>query len=543
MREILVTSALPYANGAIHLGHLIEYIQTDIWVRFQKLRGHRCYYVCADDAHGTPIMLRAREDKITPEQLIERTHRDHLRDFKAFHIDFDNYYTTHSDENYHHSCEIYRRLKQNGHVLKRNVAQAYDEEAGMFLPDRFIRGQCPKCGAEDQYGDCCEACGSTYAADELINPTSILSGKTPTRRESEHLFFSLKDFAGDLKDWTRGAAVQTEIGNKIREWFEQGLQDWDISRDAPYFGFKIPGYEDKYFYVWLDAPIGYMASFQNLCDREGIDFDHFWNADSPVELHHFIGKDISYFHTLFWPAMLKGAGRRLPSAVHCHGFVTINGQKMSKSRGTFITAETYLRTLDPDYLRYYFAAHVNGSIEDVDLNLKDFTQRVNSDLVGKFVNIASRCASFIGKHFNNELLCTAELMEDELYRANEAAGAEIAQFYETLDYTAAIRRIMALADDANRRIERHKPWDMARNDGATPELHRVCSLGVLLFARLALYLKPVLPHACSRCEDFLQCRFEHWHDNPFKGKSSHAIKPFTPLITRIEQRQVDALTE
>lgn len=539
-REILITSALPYANGEIHLGHLVEYIQSDIWTRFQRLCGHRCYYVCADDAHGTPIMLYARQEGITPEELIARVHKAHTRDFKAFDIGFDNYYTTHSDENYEFSCDIFERLQQ--HIVKRTIKQAYDEKAGMFLPDRFIRGQCPRCGAEDQYGDCCEVCSATYTADSLINPVSVLSGEAPTERESEHLFFKLSDFEADLKEWVHGSSVQNEISNKINDWFEVGLQDWDISRDAPYFGFKIPGYDDKYFYVWLDAPIGYMASFKDLCNRTGLDFDHFWREDSTAELHHFIGKDIAYFHTLFWPAMLKGAGLRLPNAVRCHGFLTINGKKMSKSRGTFITAQTYLEHLHPDYLRYYFAAHINGSIEDIDLNLDDFKQRVNSDMVGKFINIASRCASFINKHFDDRILCGDELMQHELYRASAHSGEDIALAYDSLDYATAIRKIMALADDANRYIEQHKPWEIAKRDGASAQLHEVCSLGLLLFARLVLYLKPTLPQSCAQCEDFLQCRFESWNDNPFAGKTTHTIKRFTALISRIEESQVAALT-
>ncbi len=539
-RDILITSALPYANGEIHLGHLVEYIQTDIWARFQKLRGHRCYYVCADDAHGTPIMLYARQHDITPEELIAKMRKAHIRDFEAFDIGFDNYYTTHSKENYEFSRDIFERLRP--HITKRAIWQAYDEKAGMFLPDRFIRGQCPKCGAEDQYGDCCEACGATYAADSLINPVSVLSGDAPSKRESEHLFFKLSDFEADLREWVRGSSVQNEISNKISEWFEVGLQDWDISRDAPYFGFKIPGYDDKYFYVWLDAPIGYMASFKDLCNRTGLDFDHFWREGSDAELHHFIGKDIAYFHTLFWPAMLKGAGLRLPNAVRCHGFLTINGKKMSKSRGTFITARAYLEHLRPDYLRYYFAAHINGSIEDIDLNLDDFRQRVNSDMVGKFINIASRCAGFINKRFDDRILCGDALLQHELYRASVRRGEDIAAAYDALDYAAAIRAIMALADDANRYIERNKPWEVAKRDGADAQLHEICSLGLLLFARLVLCLKPVLPRSCAQCEDFLQCRFERWDDNPFAGKTTHAIKRFAALISRIEAAQVAALT-
>lgn len=541
-REILVTSALPYANGEIHLGHLLEYVETDIWTRFQKLRGHTCYYICADDAHGTPIMLRARQENIDPEELIERMRESHLADFKDFHIHFDNYHSTHSEENRYFSGQIFERLQAKGYITQRTVQQAYDEQAGMFLPDRFIRGECPKCGAKEQYGDCCEVCGATYTPEELINPVSVLSDTAPVRRDSDHLFFNLQALSEDIKQWMSTASVQTEIRNKLNEWFEAGLKDWNISRDAPYFGFEIPGYPGKYFYVWLDAPIGYIASFKNLCDREGIDFEHFWNPQSPVELHHFIGKDIAYFHSLFWPAMLLGAELRLPTAVHCHGFVTVNGQKMSKSRNTFITAKAYLQYLtNPDYLRYYFAAHTNNKIEDIDLNIEDFMQRVNSDLVGKFVNIASRCASFIHKYFDNQILCSEEFTQHPLYRQSQDMSESIADDYENLNYALAMRKIMALADEANRYIESQKPWDIAKQQGACDELHQSCSLGILLFARLVLYLKPTMPHTCEQCEAFLNVVWEDWDSNPFDGKTLHTIEKFRPLITRIEKTQTDAL--
>ena len=542
-REILVTSALPYANGEIHLGHLLEYIQTDAWVRFQKLCGNRCYYICADDAHGTPIMLRAKEENITPEALIEKTHKSHLQDFNAFGIEFDNYYTTHSDENRKFSCQIFEELQKSGHIVEREIQQAYDEKAQMFLPDRFIRGECPRCGAGDQYGDCCEVCGATYSLDELINPTSAISGEKPINKASLHLFFQLQNFEKDIHKWLHSAQVQKEIINKINDWFEAGLRDWDISRDAPYFGFEIPGQTDKFFYVWLDAPIGYMASFKNLCDREGLDFDHFWNQNSSAELHHFIGKDIAYFHTLFWPAMLKGANLRLPTAVNCHGFVTINKQKMSKSRNTFITAKAYLQHLNPEYLRYYFAAHINGNIDDIDLNLADFILRVNSDLVGKFINIASRCAGFIHKYCDNQIRCDVALTDDELYQNSKAMGDTIAQCYESLDYSSAMRHIMKLADEANRYIERNKPWDIAKQDNGGEELHKVCSLALLLFTQLVLYLKPVLPESCKQCEQFLNLELNDWHIDLFAGKDTHTINQFRPIITRIEQKQIDALIE
>ena len=464
-RRILATSALPYANGSIHLGHILEYIQTDVWVRFQRLRGHRCYYVCADDAHGSAIMLKARSSGLSPEILIERVRDEHLRDFKDFSISFDNYHSTHSPENRRFSELIYHRLAERGHIKTRTIQQAYDEEAGMFLPDRFIRGECPRCGAADQYGDCCEVCGATYAASELRNPRSALTGNAPVLRESEHLFFDLGHFSDSLKRWLAEGHVQPEIANKLKEWFAAGLAQWDISRDAPYFGFAIPGYRDRFFYVWLDAPIGYMASFQQYCERQGLDFDEYWGADSGTELHHFIGKDIAYFHTLFWPAMLEGSGFRRPTRIHCHGFVTINGQKMSKSRGTFVTARAYLDRFDAEYLRYYFAARLNANVEDIDLNVEDFVARVNSDLVGKLVNIASRCARFIERYFAGSLRTDEAVLRHRIVEAAVQPMDDIASAYESLEYNAAVRAIMNLADQVNRYIDQEKPWQIVREGG------------------------------------------------------------------------------
>ncbi len=537
-REILVTSALPYANGPIHLGHLLEYIQTDVWARFQRLRGHECHYVCADDAHGTPIMLKAREENVTPETLISRVTTEHLQDFDDFLIHFDNYYTTHSEENREFSNLIYRRLKDKGLISSRNVVQAYDEQAEMFLPDRFIRGDCPRCGAGDQYGDCCEACGATYTPGELKNARSVLSGAKPVERESEHYFFELARFSNSLGEWLESAGIQPAIRNKLGEWFDAGLRDWDISRDAPYFGFEIPDHPGKYFYVWLDAPIGYMASFKQYCEREALDFDRYWQVQSPTELHHFIGKDIAYFHALFWPAMLEGADFRKPTALHCHGFLTVDKKKMSKSRGTFITARTYLRHLDPEYLRYYFAAKLGGGVEDLNLNLDDFVQRVNSDLIGKIVNIASRCAGFIHRHFESELLCSDEVNKHPLNLEAAAAGERIAEFYETLEYAFAVREISALADRANQYIDRHKPWETVKQDGASRALHEVCSLGLLLFARIMLYLKPVLPVTSAKAEDFLGVKITRWNELPFT-QGRHRINRFKPLMTRIEKNAVN----
>jgi methionyl-tRNA synthetase len=539
-RTLLVTSALPYANGPIHMGHLVEYIQTDIWVRFQKLRGHDCLYVCADDAHGTPIMLRARQEGITPEELIERVGREHRADFRDFHIAFDNYHSTHSPENRELAELIYLRNLEAGHITTRTITQAYDAQEEMFLPDRFIKGECPRCGTTGQHGDSCEACGATYAPTDLKNPVSVVSGTTPVVRESLHYFFKLADFEPLLREWTRAGHVQAEVTNKLNEWFEQGLREWDISRDAPYFGFPIPGASDKYFYVWLDAPIGYIASFRNLCTRTGREFDAYWGRNSTAELYHFIGKDIIYFHTLFWPAMLAGAGMRTPTAVFAHGFLTINGQKMSKSRGTFIMARTYLDHLNPEYLRYYFAAKLGSGIDDLDLNLADFIQRINSDLVGKVVNIASRCAGFIGKRYGGRL--AENCSEPELYAEFVEAGDDIARDYESREFSQAIRKIMALADRANQYIDHHKPWVLAKHQDQDVAVQAICSTGINLFRVLSTYLSPVLPAMAAEVESFLDIPPMTWDaiGTPLAG---HTIKPFKPLLTRVEQEKVDAMLE
>ncbi len=540
-RQILVTSALPYANGPIHLGHLVEYIQTDIWARFQRLRGHHCLYVCADDAHGTPIMLRAQQEGISPEELIRRVGEEHRRDFAGFHIAFDNYYTTHSPENRELANLIYTRLKEGSHIVRRTIRQAYDPEAGMFLPDRFIKGKCPRCGAEDQYGDSCEACGATYSPTDLVDAVSAISGARPVEKESEHYFFRLADFEDFLRRWTREEGhVQPEIAAKLKEWFEAGLQDWDISRDAPYWGFEIPDAPGKYFYVWLDAPVGYMASLRNLCARTGCDFDAYWGRDSQAELYHFIGKDIAYFHTLFWPAMLEGAGFRTPTAVWCHGFLTVNGKKMSKSRGTFIKASTYLEHLNPEWLRYYFAAKLGPGIDDIDLNLEDFVQRVNSDLVGKVVNIASRCAGFINRRFDNRL---ADALPDrDLYDSFVRSGEEIARLYEAREYGQAMREVMALADVANQYIDNAAPWVAIKQEGREAEVQAVCTQGLNLFRVLMTYLKPVLPATAEAAEAFLAAGALDWAalGTPLLG---HRVEKFRPLMTRVDPDAVQKMIE
>ena len=541
-RKILVTSALPYANGPIHLGHLVEYIQTDIWVRFQKLQGHECYYVCADDAHGTPIMLRAQNEGISPEELIARIHEEHKADFAGFHISFDNYYTTHSPENRELASQIFLKLKEKGYIFKKTIRQLYDPERNMFLPDRFIKGTCPKCKAQDQYGDNCEVCGATYAPTELISPYSAVSGATPVEKETEHYFFDLPRFADFLQEWTQAGHLQPEVANKLKEWFEAGLQPWDITRDAPYFGFEIPGEKDKYFYVWLDAPIGYMASFKHLCDRIGLDFNEWWKPDSDAELIHFIGKDIIYFHALFWPAMLHGADYRTPSRINAHGFLTVDGQKMSKSRGTFIMARTYLEHLNPEYLRYYFAAKLTGRVDDIDLNLEDFAQRVNADLVNKVVNLASRNAGFVKKRFDGQL--AAEWSEEggTLYRAFVAARDSIAEKYEARDYNAAMREIMALADRANEYVDAKAPWVLAKQEGKETELHEVVSVSLNLFRALMTYLAPVVPVMADKAADFLNIDSWQWDqlDTPLRN---HTIRPFKPLMTRVEQDKINAMIE
>jgi len=541
-RRILITSALPYANGPIHLGHLVEYIQTDIWARFQRLRGNECYYVCADDAHGTPIMLKARELGVEPEQLIEEMAAAHKADFDGFLIDFDGYHSTHSAENRHFAELIYQRLEAGGYIERHTIEQLFDPGEGMFLPDRYIKGTCPRCGAAEQYGDSCEACGATYTPAELVDPVSVVSGERPEIRESEHLFFRLQDFADMLRSWASTEHLQPEIVNKLDEWFEAGLRDWDISRDAPYFGFRIPGTEDKYFYVWLDAPIGYMASFRRLADERGLDLDAFWDADraEESELYHFIGKDIAYFHTLFWPAMLHGAGFRTPSAVYCHGFMTVDGQKMSKSRGTFITARTYLAHLDPEYLRYYIAAKLSPSVEDIDLSFDDFVQRVNADVVGKLVNIASRCAGFITKRFGGRL--APRLSAPELFRTFTASAERIAELYEQRDYNRAVREIMQLADQANQYIDAEKPWELAKDPDQAAAVQEINTVGLNLFRVLIIYIKPIMPQLAADAEAFLDIGPQGWADLQ-APLLDHEINKFKPLKTRIDPQQVEAVIE
>ena len=539
-RNILVTSALPYANGAIHLGHLLEYIQTDIWVRFQKSRGQQCYYVCADDAHGTAIMLRAEQEGITPEALIERVSEDHQTDFARFGVGFDNYHSTHSVENRHFSEMIYKRLRDKGHIATRDIEQMFDPQKGLFLADRFIKGTCPKCGSDDQYGDNCEKCGATYTPADLINPVSAISGATPEVRTSTHYFFKLPDFADFLQRWIDDGHVQPQIRNKLMEWFESGFNEWDISRDAPYFGFEIPDAPGKYFYVWLDAPIGYLASFKNLCDLEGIDFDSYWNKGSDAEVYHFIGKDIVYFHALFWPAMLHGADLRTPTAVNCHGFLTVDGAKMSKSRGTFIKAATYADYLNPEYLRYYFAAKLTSKVDDLDLNLDDFAARVNSDLVGKVVNIASRCAGFVKKIGGGTL--SAHCAEPQMVARFIAAGDDIADDFEAREFSRAMRKIMELADEANTYIAEKEPWALAKQDGRDAEVHEICSVGINLFRQLMVYLAPVVPAMAKEACAFLNVESLDWHTRQ-SVLTDHSINKFKPLMTRVERDKIDAMIE
>ncbi|MCH9849364.1 MAG: methionine--tRNA ligase [Betaproteobacteria bacterium] len=540
-RKILVTSALPYANGSIHLGHLVEYIQTDIWVRFQKMQGHELHYVCADDTHGTPIMLRAEKEGITPESLIEGVHKEHSADFAEFLVGFDNYYSTNSDENKTLSQNIYRALKANGKIATKTIEQFYDPVKNMFLPDRFIKGECPKCHAKDQYGDSCEVCGATYNPTELIDAYSAVSGATPVRKETEHHFFKLSDCEAFLKEWTRSGTLQGEAANKMGEWFENGLNDWDISRDAPYFGFEIPDAPGKYFYVWLDAPIGYMASFKNLCDKNGLDFDEYWKAGSDTELYHFIGKDILYFHALFWPATLEYSGYRTPTQVFAHGFLTVNGEKMSKSRGTFITARSYLDHIkNPEYLRYYYAAKLNSTMEDIDLNLEDFVARVNSDLVGKYINIASRTAGFINKRFDGKLNPSAD---NAVVAELKSAAADIAKAYVARDYGKALREIMRLSDLANGFVAEKAPWVMAKQEGQDAELQQVCSDALEMFRLLTLYLKPVLPKLAVEIEAFLNIAPMQWHSVEASLSAQHAINQYNHLITRIDPKAIEAMVD
>ena len=539
-RKILVTSALPYANGSIHLGHMLEHIQTDIWVRFQKLRGNLCTAVCADDAHGTAIMIKAEQNGITSEQLIDGVRQEHMADFNDFGIGYDNYYSTHSPENRELSESIYKALRDNGKISVRSITQAYDPEKEMFLADRFIKGTCPKCKAEDQYGDNCEVCSATYTPMEMINPRSVYSGATPIEKSSDHYFFKLPEFQEFLQEWTRSGTLQDQVANKLAEWLDSGLQERDISRDAPYFGFEIPDAPGKYFYVWLDAPIGYMASFKNLCDRtEGLEFDEYWNKDSKAELYHFIGKDIINFHALFWPAMLDCAGYRTPTAVNAHGYVTVDGEKMSKSRGTFIKARTYLNHLDPQYLRYYFAAKLNSRVDDIDLNLGDFVQRVNSDVVGKVVNIASRTASFINKKFDGQL--QAAPAQESMIQEFVDAGDLIAELYETREYGKAMREIMRLADIANTYIADEEPWVKAKNEETLPQVQEICSVSLNLFAILATYLKPVMPNMVADAEAFLNKELT-W-DNRGELLFGKSVNKFKALMARIEAPQIEAMIE
>jgi len=540
VRKILVTSALPYANGPIHLGHLLEYIQTDIWVRFQKSRGELCTYVCADDAHGTAIMLRAEKEGITPEQLIDRISTEHQQDFSDFLINFDNYHSTHSPENKALSASIYEACLADGKIETRSITQAFDPEKGLFLADRFVIGTCPKCKAEGQYGDNCEVCSATYNPMDLIDPKSAISGSTPVEKDSEHFFFKLSEFSDFLKDWTRSGTLQPQIANKLAEWLDAGLQEWDISRDAPYFGFEIPNQPGKYFYVWLDAPIGYMASFQNLCEqRDDLNFDDYWKAGADTELYHFIGKDIVNFHALFWPAMLSCANYRTPSAVHAHGFVTVNGKKMSKSRGTFIKARTYLEHLDPEFLRYYFAAKLTNNVDDLDLNLDDFAQRVNSDLVGKVVNIASRCAGFISKRFDGRL--AAECQESELLAKFTDAGDDIAALYEGREFGKAVRKTMELADLANQYIDEKAPWVVAKEENKDAELQQICSNGINMFRQLLTYLAPILPAMVEKAEAFLNVKLT-WNART-ELLLDHNINKFKPMMTRVDLKKIDVMME
>ena len=550
-RKILVTSALPYANGSIHLGHMVEHIQTDVWVRFQKLRGHECYYCCADDTHGTPVMLAAQKQGIAPEDMIAKVREEHLADFTGFGIGYDNYYSTHSPENKQFSQDIYRALKANGKIESRVIEQLFDPEKQMFLPDRFVKGECPKCHAQDQYGDNCEVCGTTYSPTELINPYSAVSGAKPELRESEHFFFKLGECADFLKAWTSGnnphdgkPHLQAEALNKMKEWLGEGeettLSDWDISRDAPYFGFEIPDAPGKYFYVWLDAPVGYMASFKNLCDRIGVDFDEYFKADSQTEMYHFIGKDILYFHALFWPAMLHFSGHRAPTGVYAHGFLTVDGQKMSKSRGTFITAKSYLEQgLNPEWMRYYIAAKLNSKIEDIDLNLQDFISRVNSDLVGKYVNIAARASGFIAKRFEGRL---KDVADSELLAKLTAQSEAIAECYESREYAKALRDIMALADIVNEYVDANKPWELAKQEGQDERLHEVCSELINAFTMLTAYLAPVLPQTAANAARFLNLDAITWA-NTRETLGEHAINKYEHLMQRVEQKQVDDLIE
>ena len=540
MRRIVVTSALPYANGSIHLGHLVEYIQTDIWARSQKMSGNECVYICADDSHGTPIMLKAKELGITPEELIEKTYDEHVKDFKDFQIEFDNFHTTHSDENKEISQKIYQSLRDKGNIVSKEIEQFYDKEAKMFLPDRFIKGECPKCGAKDQYGDSCEECGATYSPTDVKNPISTVSNTTPVTKKTEHVFFQLSSYESFLKEWMQNNEIQKEIKNKLSEWLEGGLVDWDITRDKPYFGFEIPDLKDKYFYVWLDAPIGYIASHKNYCDKNKQNYIDDWKEGSKTELYHFIGKDIAYFHGLFWPAMLEGAGMRKPNGVYCHGFLTIDGEKMSKSRGTFFNARTYLNHLLPDYLRYYFSSRLTNKIEDIDLNFDDFMTRVNSDLVGKIINIGSRCAKFINKDFDNKL--SSKVGNEELIESVLSRKEEIIQNYEARNYAANMRIISSLSDEINKYLDDEKPWVKIKDDSTKGHVQTICSDSINGFKFIIGYLKPVLPEIANKVENLLNCDSITWSniDNQLKD---HKINAFVPLITRINKESIEKMKE
>lgn len=539
-RQILVTYALIYANGPVHLGHMLGYIQTDIWVRFQRMQGHQCHYICGSDTHGTPIMLKAEQQGISPQKMVTDISDKQRQDFEAFGVQFDQFELTNTALNRQYVEQIYHTLQQKGDIEQCEVEQAYDTEKQMFLPDRYVKGTCPKCKTPEQYGDSCEACGSTYAPTDLIDPISTVSGQPPIRKTSTHYFFKLSQYQDFLKQWANSDHTQPAVAHKLNEWFETGLQDWDISRDAPYYGFTIPGTTDKYFYVWLDAPIGYLSSFSRFCQKANIDFNHYWQPDSTTELYHFIGKDITYFHTLFWPAILNSAGYRTPTAVYTHGFLTINGRKMSKSRGTFITAYDYRQQLSPEYLRYYFAAKLSDGVEDIDLNLEDFRLRVNSDLVGKVVNIASRCAGFIRKLFDNQL--AKDLFDTKLFNHFGQQQQIIAEYYQNRQYSQAVRHIMALADQANQFIETHKPWELAKDPSQQQKVQQVCSQGINLFRQLIVYLKPILPEMAQKVETFLNIEPLSWQDSQI-ALCNHQINKFKPLITRIEPEQIAALTD
>ena len=538
MRKILVTSALPYANGSIHIGHLVEYLQTDIWVRNQKMSGNQCLYICADDAHGTPIMLKAQELGIEPEELIKKNYEEHRKDFSDFFIEFDNYHSTHSDENQEYSTYVYNQLKDKGDIVSKKIEQFYDDKAQMFLPDRYIKGGCPKCGAKDQYGDSCEVCGATYSSSEIINPISVVTNTPPVTKETEHYFFKLSNYSQFLKKWISEDTTQLEIRNKLNEWLSDGLADWDITRDKPYFGFNIPKTKDKYFYVWLDAPIGYIASFKNYCNKNNVDFDEFWNEDSKTELYHFIGKDIAYFHALFWPAMLQGASFRKPDAIYCHGFLTIDGEKMSKSRGTFFNARTYLDHLEPEFLRYYFASRLTSKIEDIDLNFDDFQSRVNSDLVGKIINIGSRCAKFINKDFGNLLSSSGN--NNKIINECLSVKRDIIKNYEERNYSTNIRLITSLADKVNKYLDMEKPWVKIKSGNDKDLVHRICTDGLNSFRILIGYLKPVLPSIAIKVENILSCDPLTWN-NIEELIFEKEINKFEKIIARIDIDSIELM--